>query len=146
MAEIERLSLAQKLSLLPKGYDATDPEISDEEYVEDGNYRAFALCRQINQRAEMLDLMFKNGQHESFSYSHLYRTKFDTEKGILLQFSDHLVKIEGRSLRDGYRRILHRRVLQITEADAPTMQLVGDKESVVIKISVEIFHPELVDH
>ncbi len=144
MADIERISLAQKLNLLPKGYAPDDPEIQ-EENLDDGHYRAFAVCRQSNLRAEMLDLFFKNGQHESFSYSHLYRVKFDGEKGILLQFSDHLVKIEGRALREGYRRILHRRVLQVAEADSPTAHLVAEKETVVLKISVEKFHPELVD-
>jgi len=145
MSEVGRLSIAQKLKLLPNGSDTLELEISDDEYLEDGNYRAFASCRQPNQRAEMLDLVTKNGDHESFSYSHLYRTRYIAENGIVLQFSDHLVRIQGRALRDGYRRILGRQVIQVTEADAPTARAAGDKEPIVTGIKIDKYHPELPD-
>ena len=144
MAE-ERLTVAQKLNLLPRTYhEAESLELLDE-ISDDAEYKAFINGKQPSQRAEMLDLVFKDGRHESFSYSHLYRSRFSPHDGIYLQFSEHVVVIKGVQLRLGYRRILGRKVIQVTEADSPTVRLADAGEAVVTSIKVEIYQPEPVD-
>ncbi len=143
MAEIERLSLAQKFNLHPG--DREQAEIVDphEDDVEDAEYKAFAVSPQANQRAEMLDLVFKNGKRRGFEYSHLYDITFDPDTGIELHFSEHTVRIQGLRLLAGYKRLLGHRVIRIVEADSSTVRLLARDGTVVTSVSVRLLQPEV---
>ena len=144
MAETERQSLAHRFNLLPG--DKEDAEhLDDEETENEAEYRAFAVSKQTNQRAEMLDIVFKDGRRKGFSYSHLYRTEYDPKDGIELHFSDHIVRIQGIRLLSGYRRILTYRVIKIEQADAPTAKLVGRDGVVVTELGISRVVPEITE-
>lgn len=136
MAETERQSLAQKFNLHPIASDAQDLASEELEFEEDAEYQAFAISKQANQRAEMLDLVFKDGRRKSFSYSHLYRAEYDPQNGIELHFSDHVVRVQGLRLLDGYRRLLSYRVIKIEQADSPTVRLLEQHGVVVTELGM----------
>lgn len=137
MADTERQSLAQKFNLHPVARDTQDLVDEDElELEEETEYTAFAVNKQANQRAEMLDIVFKDGSRRAFSYSHLYRIEYDPQDGIELHFSEHTVHVQGIRLLKGYRRLLTYRVIKIEQADGPTTKLLRDDGVVVTELEI----------
>jgi hypothetical protein len=71
--------------------------------------------------APMLDLIFKDGWTESFSYVLLARVRFDPTGRLMLYFGDEVVVIEGRNLADIRQKVrLHKasEILEGTDAQA----------------------------
>ncbi|GAB5405700.1 MAG: hypothetical protein Aurels2KO_39310 [Aureliella sp.] len=127
-------TLAEKFKLLPGQAAALD----DDELFDEEGYVAFVKSRQASLRAEMLDLVFKNGKRRSFAYSHLYEVEFEPSDGIIrLSFSEHVVEIKGSTMLEGYRRLLLHRIVQITEADEPTWLLCReDQQPCIVQINI----------
>lgn len=117
--------------------EANEDELVDE-FDGESEYRAFAASRNPRRVETMLDLVFRSGAHESLSYAHLYQISFDPSNGLLLNFTDHLVTIQGHRLLDLYRYLKNHRVTYICEADLPTAKLVGESEAVVNEISINL--------
>ncbi|MFK7735152.1 MAG: hypothetical protein AB8B50_03935 [Pirellulaceae bacterium] len=127
-------TLAEKFKLLPEQAAASD----DDELFDEEGYVAFVKSRQASLRAEMLDLVFKNGNRRSFAYSHLYEVEFEPSDGVIrLSFSEHIVELKGSTMLEGYRRLLLHRIVQVTEGDEPTQLLCAEaKQPYVSEISV----------
>lgn len=137
MADIERQSLAQKFNVHPIARNTHEPAEDDElDLEEETEYIAFAVNKQANQRAEMLDIVFKDGCRKAFSYSHLYRIDYDPQDGIELHFSEHIVRVQGMRLLRGYRRLLTYRVIKIEQADGPTSKLAANDEAIVTDLAI----------
>ena len=115
------MTLAEKLASASEA--PKSPSSKHEDEYDTREYEAFVICRGQSRRAETLNLSFKNGQQEALAYSHFYRARMETPSDMVVEFSDHEVRISGLRLMEGYRRILGHRVLQVSEADTPTAQL-----------------------
>jgi len=133
MADSDRLSLAQKFNLHSR--ETVDVDLVDDE-VEDDEYRAFAVSPQANQRAEMIDIVSRDGKRQAFAYSHLYRVLFDPETGIELRFSEHHVFLQGLRLLSGYKRLQRQRVERVVEADSVTAKLYGREGTVITGVEI----------
>tara|TARA_R110002049_G_scaffold4601_1_gene31710 strand:+ start:109045 stop:109491 length:447 start_codon:yes stop_codon:yes gene_type:complete len=57
-------------------------------------------------------------------------------EGITLEFTEHVITIRGRGLREGYQKLAVQRVVFIAEADQATALLVPEKEPVITSMSI----------
>ena len=116
------------------------PTVDDEHdvYQEDGTYRAFGITRKAWGGEPMIDFITRDGNHQTLSYSHLYRMTFDPSKSITIEFTNHRVTIEGMQVHDLHRYLSVHRVLFVCEADDATRRLTRSGEDPVItKLAVE---------
>lgn len=115
-----------------------------DEYTGDGDYRPFGFTRRAIGGETMLELVLRNGDSESFAYTHLYRTSFNPSEGISLYFTDHVAEIFGERLKELYRHLRSHRVTFICEADAPTYKTVSfQSEPVIRSIVIRRIDPRL---
>lgn len=121
------------LTLLERFGMARDGHLDAEqdEYTPDGEYRAFGVLRQNIGAAATIDFISRQGNHQSFAYTHLYQTTFDPSNAIELYFTEHTVAIRGHRLHELYRRLLTHRVTFVCEADSASAQLQRDQPVVV---------------
>lgn len=117
------LTLSERIQRLGNPGISSHDVVAEDDVYDSEDYQAFVYCRGVARRAETLNLQFKDGSQVAIAYSHFYRASFDPERGIRIVFSEHDVVITGQGLLEGYRRILGQRVLQVCEADGPTIQL-----------------------
>ncbi len=136
MPETKPRSVVEKLNLLPTVNQQVDISDEEEDFEDPDHYQAFVPVRQPNRRAEMLELVFKNGRRESFTYSHLYRAIYDPDIGIILYFSEHTVTIRGLRLLSGHRRLLIHRIASVYEADSCAQQLAEPDHPVIQSVSI----------
>ena len=131
---MEEDTLVNKLGMLGGRHDE---EVDDETVLlEQGGYRPFIASRQAYRPAVMLDVVLRSGESVSFAYTHLYKVVFTTNRKVRLVFSEDEVTVSGIQLGELYRRLQLQRVLQITEADRPTIERARDGQCVVTGIEI----------
>lgn len=117
------------------------PEGELDIYEDNGEYKAFGKTRKPWGGEPMLDFISRDGNHVSFTYSHLYSVSFNPSKGISIEFTNHSVSVEGRGLREIYQYLGMQRIVYIAEADRPTaMQLQSQQVPVVNNLSITERH------
>jgi len=60
-----------------------------------------------------LNIQFRAGHCMAFLYGHLVWMNFEPDVGVMLHFSSHTVKLEGRNLGKLYEELLELRLRQI---------------------------------
>ncbi len=98
-------------------------------------YRAFTKGTPLSCVQLELDFLFCGGDHWALPYAHLVSSRFDASGTILLTFTAHEVKIEGRNLGELYTGILHHDIEVVREVD-PRHTDLAESESVVDKLSI----------
>ena len=114
-------TITQSLGLGPQ---ANDPEIDI--YDPDGEYKPYGKSWQAWGGEPIVDLITCDGNQQGFVYSHLYRVGFDPAKGITLEFTNHLVTIQGNRMNQLYRFLTMQRVVYVAEADEATAKLLEE--------------------
>lgn len=127
----EPISLVDQLD---RKADFSEAEV--DVYRESDDYRAFGFNRKSVNSDPMINLVDSRGVQEALAYGHLYRLRFDPSEGITLEFTEHVVTIRGRGLREGYQRLAMQRVVFIAEADRATAVLVPEKEPVITSLII----------
>ncbi|MCD0458134.1 hypothetical protein [Roseiconus lacunae] len=118
-----------------------NPSFSDsaedlDTHDEGQGYRAFGFNRRSINAEPMIDFITSQGVHEPLAYSHLYRIHFDPSDGIMIEFTDHVVTIQGRALREGFQKLFFHRVVFVAEADRPTAAIVPESDPVVTSLTI----------
>ena len=109
-------------------------EPADAAYHPDGDYKAFGVSR----HAVSLNLIQRDASQVGISWSLFSDASFDPAKGIVVEFSHKVVRIEGSRLLQLYQYILGNRVTFIAEADRATHKLcIQSEEPVVSKLLVQ---------
>ncbi len=132
MSETESQSILERMGL---GQLPQEPE--GEAWPDDGVYRAFGISRKAWGGEPMIDFISSDGNHQCFSYSHIYRIAFDPSDSIKICFTDHQVTIRGEQLHDLYRYLLMHRVVFVADADAATQGLIDSNEALVTELVFE---------
>ncbi len=145
MEDTKPRSVVEKLKLLPTVTSESDYIEDDEDYEDPEHYQAFVSTRQPTRRAEMLELVFKDGKRESFAYSHLYRISYAPETGIILHFSEHTVTVRGLRLLPGLRRLQNYRIACIYEANSRSILLSEPSDAVVDSVVIELQKIEILN-
>ena len=101
-------------------------------YDESGDYLAFGVSRKAWGGEPMVDFISRDGNHQTFNYSHMYRVSFDPSKGLTVEFTNHVVMIDGQQLRDMHRFFVSHRVLFVCEADDATVKLSMHKDDAFV--------------
>lgn len=112
----------------------TSPEI--DVYDEEGPYQAFGVSRRAFGGESLIDFITRDGNHHALTYSHLYDITFNPSTGIEISFSDHVVTLKGRCLKQGYEQLLRQRIVWISEAIESQGRLLGDGQPVVSEIRI----------
>lgn len=120
------------LPVQPRGENADDTESGENDVVE---RRAFGIGRGRRQPF-MLDVRKKDLQRLALSYSHLTKAAFDPSGVIVLEFSAHLVRIEGRILQPVYENLLLQNVIYLQEENAEIEQHIPKNETFISKIEI----------
>lgn len=82
-----------------------------------------------------LNIRFRAGHCMAFLYSHMVWMNFDPAVGIILHFSSHTVKLEGRNLAKLYEKLLELRLRQIAVVEQ-THDIEDSDEAVVHRATV----------
>ena len=106
---------------------------SDVDVFEQGQqYRAVGISRKGFGGEPMIDFISREGNHQCFGYSYLYRIGFDPSEGLTLEYTNHIITIEGRRLADKLRFFNAHRVIFVVEADDATIRLMDKSEEAVV--------------
>lgn len=89
-----------------------EPPISVEGEAE----REGPLLRLTAGVALMLEIEYRSGDREAFSYAYLSRAKYDKSTGISLTFGEHEVQIKGRCLEGVFAAITSHTAMRISES------------------------------
>ena len=110
----------------------------DDHFDEDGDCRAFGASRKQWGGDPMVDFITRDGNHQTFNYSHMYRVTFNPSEGLIVEFTNHVVTIVGKQLRDMHRFFTAHRIVFVCEADDATQKLMQtNDEPVVTKLTIE---------
>jgi hypothetical protein len=114
---------------------------------------AFGYLRGLHERALAVELRFRDGNRDYFSYSHLASWRYNPSVGLLLKFTDDLVTLvlvrgsnldalvkQSVNLTDrGFQR---HRVLWLREMDGEQLQEAGEGEPTIDRIEVAEFESQ----
>lgn len=112
-------------------------------YDAEGPYQAFGISRRAFGGEPLIDFVSRSGNHHALTYSHLYDITFDPSSGIELQFTDHVVSLKGRCLKEGYGQLLRQRVVWLSEAPATAERSAVPGEAVITEITIKPKHERL---
>ena len=105
--------LLKKMGLGRSGlFGAAAPENEDEQST-----ACYGWLRARRDKAHMLDCRPKTGKQWALSYSWLCEVEFDPSRGLVLNFTDVVVRFGGRNLRPLYELAIQHRLLWVAEAD-----------------------------
>lgn len=119
-------------TVLPLERQAETDETGESEVVE---RRAFGVGRGRRQPF-MLDVRTVDKQRLALSYSHLTKAAFDPSGVIVLEFSSHIIRIEGRNLQPVYENLLLQNVMYLQEENAELEQQTNDAETFISNIEI----------
>ncbi|MCA9178420.1 MAG: hypothetical protein KDB14_28360 [Planctomycetales bacterium] len=124
------------------GLDAAEVDV----YREGSPYQPFGISRRAWGGEPFVDFISKTGDHHAIAYTHLYDIAFNPSAGIVLQFSDHFVRIAGIGLADVYAQLLRQRVVFICEADHAAASIAEQGQTTVTRLSIEARAPQDMAH
>lgn len=110
-------------------------EINESGEIELVERRAFGIGRGRRQPF-MLDIRMVDKQRLALSYSHLTKAAFDPSGVIALEFSSHIVRIEGRNLQPIYEYLLLQNVIYLQEENAEIEQQIDGAETFISNIEI----------
>ena len=110
-------------------------EVTETEEKELVERRAFGIGRGRRQPF-MLDVRKVDKQRLALSYSHLTKAAFDPSGVIVLEFSSHIVRIEGRHLQQVYENLLLQNVIYLQEENAEIEQQIPVEETFISNIEI----------
>ena len=114
--------------------DRIGSENSDDEYQFGDEYQPFGVSR----HAVSLNCITKDGNQVGIAWSLFCDARFDPSKGIEVEFTHKILKLQGSHLLKLYHFILANRVTFIAEADRATASLrIEEGEPVVAGIAIE---------
>lgn len=97
--------------------------------------RAFGIGRGRRQPF-MLDVRTVDKQRLALSYSHFTKAAFDPSGVIVLEFSSHIVRIEGRNLQPVYENLVLQNVIYLQEENAEIEQQIDGEETFISSIEI----------
>lgn len=123
---------SEKVLPLQRQPETETTETGENELVE---RRAFGIGRGRRQPF-MLDIRTVDKQRLGLSYSHLTKAAFDPSGVIVLEFSSHIVRIEGRNLQWVYENLLLQNVIYLQEENAEIEQQIDGAETFISNIEI----------
>lgn len=78
-------------------------------------YQAFSMLSSESAHEIMLDLRFKSGDRQALAYAYLSSVRLDRSEGLVLEFPNQRVRIQGRNLAALYDAIRAHRAAYVTE-------------------------------
>jgi hypothetical protein len=114
---------------------------------------AFGYLRGLHDRALAIELRFRNGNRDYFSYSHLASWRYNPSVGLLLKFTDdlvtfvlirgsHLDALVKQSVNLTDRGFQRHRILWVREMDEMQLQRAGKGEPMIDRIEVAEFETQ----
>ncbi|MGL5095331.1 MAG: hypothetical protein ACRDD1_07065 [Planctomycetia bacterium] len=112
------------------------PDVETEEAGEDDGYRAFAVGPS-SRPPMMLEFRRRNGDRFALGYGYLIRVDFNPSRGVVLEFTDGRVEVEGRRLEPLFHAVVGQRASRIVEIDEWQAEALPSGETVVTALREE---------
>ena len=134
-------TLAEKYDIDQPGKKEADADFALDDRPKD--YKAFSLDMQLRPSNALIDFWMADGDQHAIAYNHLYDVQWQRSDGLLLNFSDHRLTINGHRLDRLYRGLKRHRVIFIWAATEQEARLAGEEAELVTDISIQPRHPSI---
>ncbi len=134
----DALSYSERLKALgrPK---PTLPDSPIEEGAGEGEYQAFGFGRVGNKPQISVTFRLVNAKGYNFAYSHYYGIVDDHPNvSFTVEFTRHLVMIEGRNLEMLHRLLCDHKVREVRQVDELEAKMLPEEVPVVTRIEVRV--------